>query len=203
MVRKIFYHGVSMNPLLKRGDTLLVAPYGSQEIHPGDIVLFLDPLRGQVVHRVVAVSAGGVTTRGDNNPNIDDRVLAPDEILGWVTAIERQGRTLPVPRKAPATLYLLKARRWCDRATSWLLKPVYYHVAQSGLFQRCLAPWMQPRLIYFSHPEGSEWQLWLGSCLIGRKKPNKSQWEIRRPFRLFVDEASLPHQPPESPPLTP
>ena len=181
-----------MNPLLQRGDTLLVVPYGSEQIQPGDVVLFPHPWRGQVVHRVVAVNAAGVTTKGDNNPTVDGRIIAPREIVGRVTAIQRHGRTLPVPRKAPVSLYFLKGCQWFDRALSWPLKPVYHRLSQSGLFQGRLAAWMNPRLIYFSRAEGLEWQLWLGRFMIGRKMPGQSYWTIRRPFRLFVDEASLP-----------
>jgi hypothetical protein len=141
------------------------------------------------------VESDGVITKGDNNPAVDDRVLAPHDILGRVTAIQRQGRTLPVPREVPASLYILKGRQWFDRAASWLLKPVYNRLAQSGLFRGRMAAWMKPRLLYFSRSGYPEWQLWLGRLLIGRKKHYASQWEIRRPFRLFVDEASLPCQP--------
>ena len=197
MVKKIFYRGISMNPLMRSGDILLVVPSESQTIHPGDVVLYVDPNRGQVVHRVVAVNSQGVITKGDNMPDVDDRILAPQEILGRVTAIQRQGRTLPVPREAPAALYLLKGRQWFDRTIFRLIQPLYHRLAQSGLFQGPLTAWMKPRVIYFSRGASPEWQLWLGKLLIGRKKPHQSEWSIRRPFRLFVDEASLPsHSPP-------
>ncbi len=181
-----------MNPLFKRGDTFLVVPCDPQEIHPGDVVLFLDSLKRQVVHRVVAVNAEGLITKGDNNPALDDGVLAPHKIVGRVMAIQRQGRTLPVSREVPATLYLLKARHWFDRVIFPLLQPVYLRLAHSRLFQGRLAAWMKPRLIHFPHSEGPEWQLWMGKILIGQKKPLDADWSIRRPFRLFVDEDTLP-----------
>ncbi len=185
-----------MNPLLQRGDTLLVVPCGSDEIQPGDIIVFTDPLRGQVVHRVVAARPEGVVTKGDNNPTVDERPVAPRDILGRVTGLERQGRTLPVSRQAPAALYLLKARHWFDRAFSWLLQPVYERLAQSGVCRRPLSALIKPRLVYVPRAEGPEGQLWLGNVLIGRKMPRQSRWSIRRPFGLWVDEAGLPHQPP-------
>jgi hypothetical protein len=180
---------------MKGGDILLVAPYDSQEIQVGDVVVFPDPERGHIVHRVVAVSAQGVITKGDNIPHVDDRVLTPQEILGRVQAIERQGRTLPVPRQAPASLYVLKLRQTCDRAISWLLRPGYRWLGQSGLFHGLLPGWLKPKLVHFSRAEGSEWQLWLGGLLIGKKSPRQSSWSIRRPFRLFIDAASLPGEP--------
>lgn len=187
---------------MRSGDILLVVPCDPQTVHPGDVVLFTDPSRGQVVHRVMAIDSQGVITKGDNIPNVDDRILAPQEIQGRVTAIQRQGRTLPVPREVPAALYLLKGRQWFDRAIFGLLQPLYHRLAQSGLFQGRLAAWMKPRLIYLSRGANPEWQLWLGKLLIGRKKAHQPEWSIRRPFRLFVDEASLPNQPPNSRPTS-
>jgi hypothetical protein len=34
--------------------------------------------------------------------------------------------------------------------------------------------------------------LLLGNRVIGRRPPDKDQWHISRPFRLFIDESSLP-----------
>lgn len=188
-----------MNPLLQRGDTLLVVPYGSEQIQPGDIIVFPHPSQGRVVHRVVAVRPEGVVTKGDNNPAVDERLVAPRDILGRVTGIERQGRTLPVSRQAPAALYLLKGRQWFDRVFSRWLQPVYERLAQSGVCRRPLSALIKPRLVYVSRPEGPEGQLWLGKVLIGRKIARQTSWSIRRPFALWVDEAGLPHQPSESP----
>jgi hypothetical protein len=42
---------------------------------------------------------------------------------------------------------------------------------------------------------GKELQLLMGRRVIGRWLPGMSRWHIRRPFRLFVDEASLPENP--------
>jgi signal peptidase I len=200
MTRKLLYSGSSMNPLFREGDVVNLVPYHGLEIREGDVVAFPHPGKpSKVIHRVAAVRPEGIFTKGDNLTAMDDWTLKPGDILGKVVAIRRRGRTLPVPRVAPATLYVLKGRQWCDRTFSRLLHPVYYRLAQSGLFQGRLAAWMKPRLIYFSRSEGPEWQLWLGRFLIGRKLPDVPYWTIRRPFRLFVDEASLPHQAPDSP----
>lgn len=196
MTSKLLYHGTSMNPRLQEGDILQVLPYDGQEICVGDVVAFSHPEKPEkVIHRVVAVSSRGIMTRGDNNTDVDDWILKPGDLMGKVVAIQRQGRTLLVPQDVPVSLYVLQGRQWLDRAVSRLLHPLYHRLAQSGLFQGRLAAWMKPQLIYFSRSEGVEWQLWLGRLLIGRKRPHQSCWTIRRPFRLFLDEASLPSQP--------
>jgi hypothetical protein len=200
MDREFLYSGLSMNPLLQPGDILRVVPYEEREIRRGDVVVFPEPRsRMTMVHRVLAVNPAGVTTKGDNNSTMDDWILQPSDILGRVATIRRAGRILPLPREKPAALYLLKARQWCDRVVSRLFHPVYHWLAQSGLFQGRLTTWMKPRLLCFPRSEGPEWQLWLGRLLIGQKMPHQSFWTIRRPFRLFLDEASLPCQPPNFP----
>ena len=194
MTEKLLYSGISMNPLMREGDVLLIVPYDGQEIRVGDVVAFPHPeTPRKVIHRVVAVGSEGIRTKGDNTAAVDDWLLKPADLLGKVTAIQRQERTLPVPQTVPASLYLLKGRHWLDGTISRLLRPVYHRLAQSGLFQGRLAAWMKPELIYLPRAEGLEWQLWLGKFLIGRKKSDQPRWVIRRPFRLFVDEASLPN----------
>ncbi len=125
-----------MNPLFREGDLFQMVPYHGKEIIVGDVVVFCDPKKpGKVIHRVVEVSFRGVKTKGDNTNANDDWTLKPGDILGRVVAIHRGGRILPVPRKAPASLYLLRGRRWCDRAVSRLLQPVYHWLARSGWFR--------------------------------------------------------------------
>ncbi len=196
MTEKLLYTGTSMNPLMREGDVVEICPYEGQEIRLGDVVAFAHPEKPEkVIHRVVAVGPSGVQTRGDNTPAADDWILQPADLLGRVVAIRRQGRRLPVPREVPASLYVLKGRRWLDRAVSRLLHPVYDRLARSGLFQAVLGSWLKPELICLPMEAGPEWQLWLGKLLIGRKRPHQPYWTIRRPFRLFVDEAALPPQP--------
>ena len=193
MTTKLLYTGSSMNPLFREGDVLEVAPYQGLEISLGDVVAFSPPEKpGKVIHRVLAVTPRGIITKGDYLARPDDWIVKPGGILGKVVAIHRQGRILPVPRQAPASLYLLKGFRWCNRVVSRLLQPVYHRLANSGLFRGRLGRWLQPELLHFSRADGPEWQLWLGNLLIGRKLPHQAHWTIRRPFRLFVDEATLP-----------
>ena len=111
-----------MNPKFQLGDTLLIDPYDSESIHPGDVVVFSSPKTKKLtVHRVAAVSPEGLTTKGDNNLSLDDWVLAPQDILGVVVGIRRNGRILPVSRDVPAKIYLLRARYKIDGVVSRLL----------------------------------------------------------------------------------
>jgi hypothetical protein len=120
--------GASMLPSIWPGDTLEVRRENASQIVPGDVVLFRRDGRF-VAHRVIrrgtgvppvrgghgqdghATSGGRATrliTRGDRMRDPDSPV-APEELLGRVTAIQRGHRLLMPRRKA-----------W-SRAASWLL----------------------------------------------------------------------------------
>jgi signal peptidase len=200
MAPKLLYTGASMTPLFREGDILEYVPYRGLAVGVGDVVAFAHPAGpGKVIHRVVAVNPGGIVTKGDNLPAADGWILQPDDILGKVVTCRRQGRLLPVPRVAPVSLYVMQGRQWCGNILARFLHPLYRRLAKSGLFKGRLAARMEPRLLYFSRTEGPEWQLWLGNWLIGRQRPRQPYWTIKRPFRLFVDEARLPHQLPPAP----
>jgi nickel-type superoxide dismutase maturation protease len=64
--------GRSMAPALLPGDRLLIARLGSPRV--GDVVLAADPRdpRRELVKRVSALDAGGVTLRGDNRSESTD-----------------------------------------------------------------------------------------------------------------------------------
>jgi len=55
-----------------------------------------------------------------------------------------------------------------------------------------VAGWNVYAGFFFNRSDGVEFQLLMAGHVIGRLIPGKGEWFIRRPFRLFVDEASLP-----------
>jgi hypothetical protein len=48
------------------------------------------------------------------------------------------------------------------------------------------------RLLYFKKPQGTEIQIMMGKWIIGRYIPQRDSWQIRRPFRIFIDISALP-----------
>jgi len=77
--------GRSMTPTLVPGDRLVVARLRPR---PGDVVLAHDPRRParELVKRVAAIDAAGVTLRGDNPAaSTDARVFGPvlRGVVGW------------------------------------------------------------------------------------------------------------------------
>lgn len=189
------YTGPSMNPTLKAGDGLHVVSYENRKIRIGDVVVFPHPEAGNnVVHRVVAVGSQGVRTRGDNNINLDPWVLHPEDIVGRVESAQRKGRRLPI--HSGLTGVIIVFALWPVTkilvTVSRILHPVYHWFSNSGIFKRYMRFLPETRVLSFNKSVGTELQLLMGNRVIGRRVPGSHKWQIVRPFRLFVDEGSLP-----------
>jgi hypothetical protein len=187
--------GPSMNPTLKSGDVLQVIPYDGKKVRRGDVIVFLSPENGHIItHRVISVDSQGIKTRGDNNNQVDPLILTPDHILGHVVCAKRRDRRRKIFGGSIGRLFAgaIRAIHVIDESVSSLLRPVYHRLARSGVFRGLLPGRMEPRVLSFNRPGGTELQLLMGRRVIGRWLPGRDRWRIRRPFRLFVDEAKLP-----------
>ncbi len=114
----------SMEPSFGAGDVLLVEPYGAQELKPGSILLFDDPVRpGFMSHRLLAINVDGtLTTKGDANDVADSTRIDPGEVVGvgrlvvplvgWPSVWLRAGHLVELLIVACAALGLLWAARW-------------------------------------------------------------------------------------------
>ena len=70
--------------------------------------------------------------------------------------------------------------------------PFYDWLSRLGILRKII-PWkIQPQVYTFQTNEGLEMQLFLGKTPIGRRVAGQQTWQIRRPFRLIIDESSLP-----------
>src|SRR4051812_41731385 len=90
--------GDSMSPTILNGDVITVAPVVLHEVCTGDILVYRDGDR-VLAHRLVdvtaAISESQFLLRGDANLR-RDRPVAAAQIVGRVTAIERDGRIVPM-----------------------------------------------------------------------------------------------------------
>jgi signal peptidase len=102
--------GDSMHPIIREDDSVHVEP--SRDLHRGDVVLTLAG-RGLTAHRIIALDARTVTTRGDNTP-APDPPLPLTRILGKVTWLERNGQRRAVGREHALFLWLRRLRRALD-----------------------------------------------------------------------------------------
>ncbi|MBU0491067.1 MAG: SynChlorMet cassette protein ScmC [Chloroflexi bacterium] len=199
-VLHVVYTGPSMNPTLAEPDLLEVVAYGDRPVQPGDVVYFQPPDGGrEVVHRVVRVTPGevpqgGVRTRGDNNPQEDPYLLQPADIIGQVVAAQRgdKRRRIVGGRRGVLRGMACRPRRVVNRGVSRLLHGAYCALAGAGRFRSLLPTTLRPRVFSFQARSQTFLKLLMGQHVVGQYDTQQKQWRIRRPLRLFVDEASLP-----------
>ncbi len=189
------YIGPSMLPTFKPGDLMDVIPYETSRMRVGDVVVFV-PVGWEhnIVHRVVSIAPEGIRTKGDNNNKVDSFVLSAGDIIGRVVSIRRGNRQSSIRGGARGRIaaQMLRARKRADLAISRACQPVYRRLARTGIFRKTLSRWIKTHVICFRRRDGIEMQLFMGRRIIGRCCPGRTDWHIRRPFRLFVNELSLP-----------
>jgi signal peptidase I len=209
--RRIVYTGPSMNPTLREPDLLWVEPYGNRTVRAGDVVCYRSPGDDvNIVHRVVSVGGpgtrltkDGIRTRGDNNPTDDPRVLQAGDIIGQVVAAQRGPRLRRIPGSHIGRMIArsVRLRRPILIAVTRVASSAYQGLARSGPFDFLLHGDMKPRPVSFSGRGKRTLKLLVGRRTVGHFDCHCNRWRIRRPFRLFVDERSLPD--PRSPAANP
>jgi hypothetical protein len=103
--------GGSMQPLIRPGDTLLIAPACASELRLDDVAVLARDDGPLWAHRVIALHP--LTLRGDNNCGIDPPVDSAS-VIGRVVAIRRRGRLadLDVPLNRPLGRAFSRLCRW-------------------------------------------------------------------------------------------
>lgn len=84
--------GWSMAPFIRDGDVITVAPFRGAQPGVGEVVAFVSPqAQVLVVHRVVARRGDYAFIQGDSVAEHSDGMVPPENLLGRVTRIERNG----------------------------------------------------------------------------------------------------------------
>jgi signal peptidase len=187
--------GPSMNPTLNAQDLLEIEPYHNKYPQVGDVILFQPPGHDHyVVHRIHYMSSDGIQTRGDNNCNIDPGLLKTEDIYGRVIA-RQQGNSC---RKIAHGFLGNWVGRYCHARRLLLnqavkyLGPVYRSLCSSGFLHWLVPVRFKPQVAAFRSDANESYKILLGSRIIGSYDESLLQWQIRRPYRLFVDESTLP-----------
>jgi hypothetical protein len=98
--------GNSMIPAILAGEVVRVADAAERPPRFGDVVLVALP-EGLRLHRLVWVRRSRLRTKGDST-HVFDRPHSPDDALGTVVGVEREGRGLvPVTSRTRAIRSLL------------------------------------------------------------------------------------------------
>jgi len=84
--------GSSMHPFIRNGDIITLSPLSENSPHPGDVVAYVRPETGRfTVHRMVSKVGHAFLISGDNSCG-DDGIILRNNILGYVTKVERAGK---------------------------------------------------------------------------------------------------------------
>lgn len=184
-----------MHPTLNELDLLEIAPYGDLTIRAGDVIMFLPPEENQpIVHRVERVTKDGIRTHGDNNIENDPWLLQHEDVVGRVVAAWRGQKQRKIPGGKSGRLTSLSVR-WIlalDRSISRLLNPFYHSLARTGIVRRLLPSRLRTRVVVYRVGSQTQLRLLVGRHVVGQFDNRRCQWQIQRPFRLFVDEGALP-----------
>jgi signal peptidase len=191
----LFARGNSMRPFFRSGDLIVFVPCRVEDVRKGDVIIFIPPgQKERVVHRVISTASAGIRTKGDANLSRDSWDLRQEDIIGRAVSLERGSRIIAVAGGLAGhfAARVLGILRKLDHRSSWVLHPVYHCLSRSGIARRFVPVSMAPRIIMLTRQDGTERQLLMGKRVIGRRLPGEPVWRIRRPFRLFVDERTLP-----------
>jgi len=106
---RVRVRGASMFPLLQGGEFVLVKSVPPEYLRPGDLIVFRRQIE-VIIHRLVAIQSEGYVTLSDHSLTLDPPIL-PENILGRVAAIEKDGQQKP-----------LQGGRWTiiHRSLAWL-----------------------------------------------------------------------------------
>ena len=85
--------GSSMRPFIRSGDLVEIQPVAADELRPGQVLLCRLRDGRLVVHRLVRVEPSGLILQGDARLVPDGRLL-PDQVLGRMTGLGREGQWL-------------------------------------------------------------------------------------------------------------
>jgi signal peptidase len=189
------HSGTSMNPTLSSVDLLEIEPYRHKKPRTGDVILFVPPNENYyVVHRIIRATSNGYRTRGDNCSCFDEWVLKTEHILGQVIGAQKDSCHRKVIGGFQGKLFSIYCRvqKYVLILLTKNLGPVYRSLCTDGFLNRLIPFRLQPQVASFKTGSNDSHKLLLGKRVIGSYNESLLKWQIKRPYRLFVNESSLP-----------
>ena len=189
------HKGTSMNPTLSRLDLLKITAYQKKRPQVGDVIFFLPPDdEDYLVHRIVSAGPKGFLTRGDNNNDIDPWILNEKDVYGRVVEAHKGNKRRKISGGFIGRLTGLSCvvRRTTNQLAIKMLGPVYRAFYTGGILRWLIPARLTPQVATFRSGTNNSHKLLLGKRTIGSYNKSLLQWQIRRPYRLFVDESTLP-----------
>ncbi len=186
--------GPSMYPTLKPGDGIEIYPYKTpSETRVGDVIVFPHPNGTvDVVHRIIKIRRDGVITRGDNNNKIDPYSVRFDDITGKVIAVKRRTRRITI-KGAKAGFFIHKLMLFRKYARLCALGPIRFvsnRIAASGMFNLFHSV-LDLKIVQIKRNQEQQRILVSGNRAIGKQISGSGEWQIRFPYKLFVNKDRL------------
>ena len=186
--------GPSMNPILKGGDGLDLYTYRNRsEIRVGDVIVYPHPFGTvDVVHLIIKIRRDGVITRGDNNNKIDPYTVGFDDIIGQVIAAKRQNRCVAI-RGGKAGFCIHKFMLLRKYFILYGLGPLRFIsniIAGSRIFNIFHSAF-NLKIIHLNGGQQKQLILVSGTRAIGRQSAESGEWEIRFPYKYFINKQRL------------
>jgi signal peptidase len=120
--------GKSMKPTIREDETITVDPITPLAVRKGDIILYKNGT-GVIAHRVVRIEKQNPSRpqdtfilRGDASI-LDDKPVAPGQVLGKVISVERGGRTIDLYSRRVKTM---RTARLLASRLKRLIKPLIF-----------------------------------------------------------------------------
>jgi signal peptidase len=189
------HRSTSMNQTLNRQDILEIADYQERKPVSGDVILFLPPDgTDYFVHRIAHSGPDGFLTKGDNNNDIDPWTVQNKNIRGRVIAAYTgdRRRTIAGGFTGRMTAVSCSLNRKIEGLLIKLFRPFYRSLCTGGNLNRLVPFRLTPQVATYRSGSDNLHKLILGKREIGSYDESLLQWQIKRPYRLFVDESSLP-----------
>lgn len=180
------YRGSSMRGTFRPGDLLRVTPIALQDLRCGDVVAFRRPGTArpghQVAHRVQARKVEGLVTRGDQCRTIDRAIVTAQDLIGRVSAVEREGETRPVLSGRWGQTWAVALRLWrrLAPAVGW----PYRRLRSSGLARTLWRP--QLAQIRLETEVGPMIKYIHRGRTVARWWPTEGRFWCRKPYDLVL-----------------
>ena len=189
LTRCFIYNGPSMRPVFRPGDMLYVRP-AVNDVSVGNVIVFNDPDRGCIVHRVISASGMDWVTRGDNNRLKDVSLVTPDRLIGRVEMLRFQGRFKFVHggRRGLWSARTQWGTRWVK---GWLRRTfrMPYHVMRSSVtVRRFLSRWFSHHLgaVRIETSNGPLVKTTYKGRTVALWHPRQKIFKCRKPFDLLI-----------------
>jgi hypothetical protein len=87
----------------------------------------------------------------------------------------------------------VRLRKTIWRVVAGAVSGAYHGLLRIGPFDFLLPGGLRPKPVCFNRREAATLKLLMGRSEIGRYDRKRREWQIRPPFRLFLDEQTLPN----------